>query len=59
MDGFEKMIAEADQAGESVKLIAPVMFGYFDALLKQGFTRAEALQLTIAYQNAVFKKASN
>lgn len=54
MDKFSKMIAAADQAGEGIKLFAPVMFAYFEALVNQGFTREEALALTMAYQNTFF-----
>lgn len=59
MTEFDKMIAQMDQAGEAVKLIAPVVSAYFVALLNQGFTREEALSLTLAYQNMLFLLNTN
>lgn len=59
MDEFEKMIADADQAGEEIKLLAPVIHGYFWALFKEGFTREEAFELAKEYQISVFHNIKN
>ena len=51
-DEFAKMVADADQAGEAVKLITPILWSYFESLVDQGFTREEALVMTIALQQS-------
>ena len=57
MDDYDKMIANTDQAAESIKLLAPVIYSYFSELIKQGFEREEALQLVMAYQTMMFNIA--
>ena len=49
-NSFENMIAALDQAIEQIKLVAPIVGSYFKALLDEGFTREEALTITIAWQ---------
>ncbi len=39
MNDIEKTIAELDQAGEMVKILTPLLWGYFHSLIEQGFTR--------------------
>ena len=54
MDGETKnLTALADQAAEEIKQFAPIMWSYFNALVAQGFTRQEALELTMGYQAAL------
>lgn len=50
MGEVEKMIAVVDQAGELIKLQAPLLWSYFSALMEVGFTREEALVLTVKMQ---------
>ena len=42
-----------EQAPALLKDIAPAMRAYFHRLVLEGFTREEALQLTIAMQNSL------
>ncbi len=59
MDDLGKLVAAVDQAGEKIKLLAPVVHGYFEALQKEGFTRAEALYLVKELQSKVFSGNNN
>lgn len=45
-DNFGKMIADMDQGTESLKLMARPLHSFYTALVKQGFSREEALRLT-------------
>ena len=53
-DNFSKAISEMDQLGEAIKLISPLLSGYLKSLVKEGFTRSEAMQLTIELQKQIF-----
>ena len=55
MNDIEKTIAELDQAGEMVKILTPLLWGYFHSLIEQGFTREESLALTLGLQGRFFQ----
>lgn len=47
---FEKLM-------ESVHQLAGIVRTYYELLIKKGFTAAEALKLTVEYQNAIISAA--
>lgn len=56
---IDKLIANIDQAGEMIKLYAPLVHGFFEALVKQGFTRDEAMSLTAIYLESLARRWQN
>lgn len=44
-----------DQLQAMLRDLAPVVRSYYEKLLEQGFTPEEALTITIAFQNALFR----
>ncbi len=47
---FEKLM-------ESVHQLAGIVRTYYELLIEKGFTAAEALKLTVEYQNAIISAA--
>lgn len=46
---------ELDQAQAALRDMAKTLFDYFTRMVSQGFTRQEALQLTISWQQSLMR----
>ena len=53
-DPFDQLkdLSDADQTTAALKTLADALSVYFHNLLDRGFTRAEALTITVAWQTA-------
>lgn len=58
-DDFTRLIAASDQLAEAVKITAPILWEYFHSLVGKGFTREEALALTLQLENRLFNGMTN
>lgn len=48
------IVALLDQAASGLRDFAPLLKGYFDALVEAGFTPYQALHLVAGYQQGLF-----
>lgn len=50
------ILAALDQAGALLRDFAPVVKKYYESLLKEGFSKEEALILTVEMQKSIMPK---
>jgi len=57
MEAYLRKIANDDQVGAAVAMMARQLKTYYDSLIEQGFDGSAALTLTLAYQGAMLGAA--